>query len=156
MVLSQDQILKVIRTGTLPDDTDWNPRQTALIEAPINFNEESAEETAASARVMKHDPNRVELKTASRASTILVLSENYFTGWRAFVDGRAVESLRVNYALRGLVLLAGEHRVDFVYRPMSVVIGFLISLLTLFALLLWEVLAAPSSVLVREKRERLR
>jgi uncharacterized membrane protein YfhO len=88
--------------------------------------------------VTRREPNRIELKTSSSAPSILVLSENHYPGWRAYVDGRATETLRVDYALRGVVLAAGEHRVEFVYRPKSVFIGLLVSLLTLAALLLWS------------------
>ena len=70
---------------------------------------------------------------------MLVLSENHYPGWQAEVDGRAVETRRVNYNLRGVELPAGEHTVTFVYRPKSASVGLLVSLLTLAALLLWRV-----------------
>jgi uncharacterized membrane protein YfhO len=65
---------------------------------------------------------------------VLVLSENHYPGWRAYVDGRFVDTLRVDYNLRGVVLEAGEHSVDFVYRPKSVLLGIVISLLTALVL----------------------
>ena len=37
---------------------------------------------------------------------------------------------RVNYALRGVLVPAGTHKISFVYRPWSVMGGLLISLLT--------------------------
>ena len=91
---------------------------------------------------MRREPNRVEVKTTSAAPSILVLSENHYPGWRAYVDGRAAEDLRVDYGLRGVALGAGEHRVEFVYRPKSVLIGLFISLATLATLLLWSSRAA--------------
>jgi uncharacterized membrane protein YfhO len=75
-----------------------------------------------------------------------VLSENHFPGWRAYVDGSAVETLRVDYGLRGVVLPPGEHRVEFVYRPKSVLFGFVVSLLALAALLVWSARAVPESL----------
>jgi Bacterial membrane protein YfhO len=141
-VLSEEEMLGVIRTGRLPDGGAWEPERTALVESPPDFRGQAAGDPSARAEVIKHEPNRVELKTASSAPSILVLSENHFPGWRAYVDGRAAEDLRVDYGLRGVVLPAGEHRVEFVYRPKSVLIGLVVTLFTLAALLLWSSSAA--------------
>jgi uncharacterized membrane protein YfhO len=79
----------------------------------------------------------VTVKTKSAQPSILILSANHFPGWRAYVDGNFVTNLRVDYNLRGVVLPAGEHTVEFIYRPKSVLIGAVISLLTLIGLLIW-------------------
>ena len=91
---------------------------------------------------------RVEVRTSSETAGILVLSENYFPGWRVYVDGQAAELLRVNYDLRGVSLPQGEHAVSFVYRPASVVIGLVVSLLTL------AVLLAPKRLRIKDARRR--
>jgi len=66
-----------------------------------------------------------------------VRGENYYPGWHAFVDGNAVEVLRVNYNLRGVAVPAGTHLVRFVYRPNSLLLGALLSLLAAILLSLW-------------------
>lgn len=145
-VLDEDEMLGVIRTGRLPDGSAWEPRRMALVESSIDFQKGATEDASARAELTRRDPNRVEVKTEASAPSILVLSENHYPGWRAYVDGRAVETLRVDYSLRGVVLAAGEHRVEFVYRPKSVLIGFIISLVTLAALILWSARVVPESV----------
>jgi hypothetical protein len=145
-VLPEEEMLGVIRTGRLPEGAEWEPRRTALVEAPLDFPRAPAEDPSAGAEVTRREPNRVEVKTASSAPSILVLSENHYPGWRAYVDGRAAEDLRVDYNLRGVVLAAGEHRVEFVYRPKSVLIGLLVTLVTLAALLLWSARVVPESL----------
>ena len=79
----------------------------------------------------------MQIKSKSAAPSILVLSENHYPGWRAYVDDRPVETVRVDYNLRGVTLNAGEHNIEFRYLPKSVFAGFAISLLTLLGLLLW-------------------
>jgi hypothetical protein len=155
-VLPEEEMLGVIRTGRLPGGGEWEPRRTALVEAPLDFQEAAAEDSSARAEVTRREPNRVEVKTASAAPSILVLSENHYPGWRAYVDGRASETLRVDYGLRGVVLAAGEHRVEFVYRPKSVLAGLLVSLLTLAALLLWSSGVVPVSLSRRSRPGRPR
>ena len=137
LVTTEQEELGVIRTGKLPSGQSWDPLQTALVEASTGVNPGMGA-TPRSAEIMRHEPNRVELKTVSADPAILVLSENHYPGWRAYVDGGAVETLRVDYNLRGVVVPAGNHIVSFVYRPKSVLAGLVISLLALTLLLLWS------------------
>jgi hypothetical protein len=146
VVLDEERMLEAIRTGRLPGGETWEPRRTALVEAPVEFKQTASEDAEARAEVTEHEANRVEVKTAAVAPSILVLSENHFPGWRAYVDGRATETLRVDYNLRGVALAAGEHTVEFVYRPKSVLYGLLVSLLTLAALLVWAAGLVPESL----------
>jgi hypothetical protein len=136
LVTTEQEELGVIRTGKLPSGQMWEPLQTALVEsrAGINF---GASSTRGTAEVTRHEPNRIEVKTLSTAPAILVLSENHYPGWRAYVDGQSVEVMRVDYNLRGVVVPAGNHLVKLVYRPKSVLLGLAISLLALTLLLLW-------------------
>ncbi len=136
LVGPEQQELGIIRTGKLPSGQSWEPLQTALVEAPTGINSGTGA-TAGSAEVTRHEPNRVEVKTVSAVPAILVLSENHYPGWRAYIDGGAVDILRVDYNLRGVTLPAGNHLVKFVYQPKSVLVGSIVSLLTLASLLLW-------------------
>lgn len=153
-VLPEEEMLGVIRTGRLPEGGAWEPLRTALVEAPLDFRGDTAADPSARASFVRREPNRVELKTISSAPTILVLSENHYPGWRTYVDGRAAETLRVDYGLRGVVLAAGEHRVEFVYRPKSVLIGLAVSLVTLASLLLWSSRAASAWLALRLRSAR--
>ncbi len=139
LVANDEEALKVIRTGRLPSGEAWEPLRTALVEEPTGAAFDTSAGTAAPpakgrAEVSSHEPNRVGVKTSSPSPALLVLSENHYPGWRAYVDGEPADLLRVDYNLRGVVLAAGEHEVEFVYRPASVIVGLFVSLLTAFAL----------------------
>jgi hypothetical protein len=134
VVLDESATLEVVRTGKLPDGSVWDPLRTALLEAKTSAAMATKAQDAR-AEITKYQPNRVNLKSNSSETSILILSENHYPGWRAYVDGRASDTLRVDYNLRGVELGPGEHQIDFVYRPKSVIIGFLVSLLTLAVLL---------------------
>lgn len=136
LVTTEQEVLGVIRTGKLPSGESWDPLHTALLEAPAGI-DLGTSATSGSAEVTRHEPNRVDVKTVSAAPAILVLSENQYPGWRAYLDGAAVETFRVDYNLRGVALPAGSHLVEFVYQPRSVLLGLVISLLVLALLLLW-------------------
>ena len=151
-------MLEVIRTGRMADGSAWDPRFTALVTEPLAIASgsktqprvmpgvEPASESASSpdasaadgrAEITRYEPNRVDVKTEASGPSILVLSENHYPGWRAYVDGRRVDVLRVDYNLRAVALAGGAHQISFVYRPWSVMIGFLVSLLTALVLALW-------------------
>ena len=133
-VLDEPSMLEVIRSGKFPDGTNWEPERTALINSAIG--EKQPGELIGGVTITKYEPNRIELETKVNQPSILVLSENHYPGWRAYIDGRFTDTLRVDYNLRGVSVPAGEHRIEFVYRPKSVLLGGLISLMALVALLL--------------------
>ena len=139
-VLDEGAVLQVIRTGILPDGSKWDPLRTALVEAePSKPLDTSAQDGRA--EITRYEPNRVNLQTINRSggNSILVLSENDYPGWHVYIDGKSAEVLRVNYALRGVVIPTGEHSVSFVYRPWSVMGGLLLSLVTATALIVLSV-----------------
>jgi hypothetical protein len=77
--------------------------------------------------------NGLSLVSNTAAPRFLVLSEMYFPGWEASVDGAATPIYRTNYLFRGIVVPAGRHTVTFAYRPRSVLAGAGISALALVA-----------------------
>ena len=86
------------------------------------------------ARVVSYRPERVVVR--ARGSGLLVLSDNWFPGWKASVDGRDVPVERVDYLFRGVRLGPGEHTVVFRYQPLSWRLGWIVSLISLAALAL--------------------
>jgi hypothetical protein len=132
-VLDEQAILQTIRTGFLSDGSKWDPMRTALVEAEIA----SPVKSSGSVEVTKYEPNRLNLQTRASGDALLVLSENDYPGWRAYVDGARAPIIRVNYGLRGIVVPVGEHQVTLVYRPWSVIVGALISIVTSILLIVY-------------------
>jgi hypothetical protein len=82
--------------------------------------------------------NDVKLRTTTPLASILVLSQTYYPGWKAEVDGRRTEVFPVNIALTGIQVPAGLHEIRFDFLPLSFEIGAALTLasaLTLLALL---------------------
>ncbi len=136
-VVTAEETLAIIRSGKLPDGSAWDPLEQVLVERAtrVAFPTEKGQESRV--EFVRHEPNRVEIKTESNAPSVLVLAENHYPGWQAHVDGRRARTLRVNYNQRGVALPRGRHTVMFNYQPRSVQIGGMISLVTLVALLGW-------------------
>jgi hypothetical protein len=75
------------------------------------------------------DPNRVAVHATAPAGGWLVLSDTWYPGWKADVDGQPAPILRADYLFRAVWLEPGDHLVTFSYQPASFVAGALISLL---------------------------
>ncbi len=63
--------------------------------------------------------NRVVIETENQSDGVLVLSDNYYPGWQATIDGTPVEILRANHTMRAVRVPAGRHVVSFVFAPTS-------------------------------------
>ena len=87
---------------------------------------------------------RVVHVTGSRSS-VLVVADTRFPGWKATVDGRSAEVLWADRAFVGVEVPRGSHTVVFDYRqPGAVMAGYVISGVTLVVLL--AMLLAPARV----------
>ncbi len=85
------------------------------------------------AAMVSYDPERVSIQTESVTPTTLILTDTYFPGWEAHVDGVETDVLRTNGALRAVPVPAGKHMVILTYKPRSVFYGTLLSMMSLGA-----------------------
>jgi uncharacterized membrane protein YfhO len=60
---------------------------------------------------------------------LVVLADSSFPGWKATVDGKQVEMFEPYGALRGVVVEKGSHNINMVYRPWSVQLGAVLTVL---------------------------
>jgi Bacterial membrane protein YfhO len=104
----------------------FDARRTALIDVPVAV-EPLADGAQESAQVSAVTPNRMELEVDLQSRGLLVLSENYYPGWRATIDGQSAPIYRVDSGLRGLVVPRGHSRVVLRYAPASVYWGGLLT-----------------------------
>ena len=73
--------------------------------------------------------NRLRLQVKTTENALLVLSDTYFPGWKALVNGTEKKIYRVNYTFRALSLGPGTYSVEFIYDPLSVKLGVLVTFL---------------------------
>jgi hypothetical protein len=105
-------------------DSTWNHTTTAILEkdSPLHAAPPPGGHRG-SARVTAYEDNRLELEAASPTEGIMVLSEVYYPGWKAYVDGAETEILRTDYNLRGIAFPEGSHHVEFRFMPPPLVTG---------------------------------
>jgi hypothetical protein len=130
----EQEVLQTIRSGRMKNGEVFDPAETALF-AREDYGSRDitlppvGDTAGATVRITSYQPQRIELQTSNQQPGFLVLSETYYRGWEAWIDGRRAPVERVNYALRGLAVPAGEHRIEFVFRSPSFRNGVAYSLL---------------------------
>jgi len=97
--------------------------------------------------ITEYQPNRVEIEAAVGKPKLLFLSDSYYPGWKVYIDGVKDTIYRANYAFRAVALAPGTHTIEFVYQPMSFIIGAFMTLLTL--ILAIGVLAGRKNFLIK-------
>jgi hypothetical protein len=129
---------------------DFNPASEVIIDRrfePYVSGKTFGPDTSARISLVKYHPNRLLYSYRGSRENLAVFSDIYYDkGWKSFVDGTEVPHFRVDYILRGMVLPAGEHSIEFRFEPRSYFAGKKIasaSSYVLFIMLLgaigWEV-----------------
>jgi Bacterial membrane protein YfhO len=79
--------------------------------------------------------NCLQLFVNAKEGSFLVLSDTYFPGWKAYLDGNPVKIFQANYNFRAVSVPPGKHELEFVYYPMSVKLGALVTSLGIIGIL---------------------
>lgn len=112
--------------------TTFDPRTTAVIEAR---EVPKLGDGGGSVSWISRGADRFELAVEAKADALLVVSDTYYPGWDAELDGAAVPILKTNLAFRGVAVPAGAHKVSMRFRPPSARNGLVLSGLSIAALL---------------------
>jgi hypothetical protein len=94
---------------------DFAPAHTVVVEGLEPFQNHAA--AGDRATILSYAAERVVIESNSAEPALLVLSDGDDPGWQATVDGEPSPIYRTNVLLRGVEVPAGEHIVEFVYRP---------------------------------------
>jgi uncharacterized membrane protein YfhO len=90
--------------------------------------------------IISYRPDSITLSVHATSPALLFLSEMYYPGWKAFIDGKPARILRGNYLFRVIQVPQGKHGVRFVFAPLSIKVGIGVTLITVLAVLLYTCL----------------
>lgn len=109
--------------------TGVDPHRVALLGAPLDAGLEALPDGAPEeVTVDRYQPDRLEFRVHARSRGLLVLSENFYPGWQARVNGKPARIYEVDGALRGIVIGAGENHVTLDYAPKWLAAGVALAL----------------------------
>ncbi len=100
---------------------------------------------AGTVHLSRYEAQRVSVEGTMPAGSWVILDDAYYPGWRAWADGAPAAVRRVDYILRGVHLERDATRVEFAYRPASLIAGEFVTCLAL---------AMMAGMLVGSRRRR--
>jgi hypothetical protein len=126
-------------------DPGYDPSQLVILEEPID---RDLTGWLKAADLNSYSPNGFSVSAeVVGGSTMLVMSEVFYPGWEAYVDGLRTRIHRVNHTFRGVCLAPGLHEVVLAFSPASLKVGSVISVATValvLGTLVWQVCRRPS------------
>jgi hypothetical protein len=112
---------------------DFEPNKKVVLEAGQSLDTRPISTLA----ILHYGLDTVTIAVETDQPGYLVLSDAYYPGWQAAVDGRPEPIRRANYAFRAVYVPAGQHTVEFIFAPLIWQIGLVVSGLTLLTLAGW-------------------
>jgi hypothetical protein len=112
---------------------DFDPWEIAYLEQPIELSQDSA----GAAEIVNDEHQRVTIRAQMQTKGLVVLADRWDSGWRAYVNHQEVPILRVNHAIRGVLVGPGTSTIRFAYLPSKFFIGFAITAAGGICLLSW-------------------
>ncbi len=81
-------------------------------------------DSAATIKLTKYGMNDLSFVSNNTQDGVAVFSDIWYPlGWEATIDGKPAEIMRANYVLRALKIPAGQHTIEFHFRPHSYALG---------------------------------
>lgn len=122
----------------------FDPREAVVIEEapPSNLSPSPLPSSASRAVMARYSNDEITIKADMAQPGFLVLSEKYYPGWKAYVDGKETKIFKANYVMRGVYLPEGSHKVIFVFDPWPLKVGLWVSSATFLFLIgavVWRV-----------------
>lgn len=107
-------------------------------------------DSTAGVKLSAYGLDDISFSSHNREAGFAVFSDIYYDkGWKAYIDEKEVPIIRANYVLRGLKVPAGDHKIDFRFRPASFYNGKKVAIVS--SLLLVVLCAGAFYPLVKKK-----
>jgi hypothetical protein len=117
------------------DSKEFDPLSTVVFnEDPGIKNSENLKNVNFPVEFLTFEPDYIKIKVCPDNPCWLFLSEIYYPGWKAFVNGQETKVFRANYMFRAIQLQPGDSSVEFYFSPSSFRTGATISIIALLIL----------------------
>ncbi len=68
-------------------------------------------------RLLYQDNQKLQYEYNSPKTRFVTFSEIYYPGWNLYIDGKKAHVFQTNFVLRGAIIPAGKHRLEFRFEP---------------------------------------
>ncbi|MFH1962632.1 MAG: YfhO family protein [bacterium] len=74
-------------------------------------------------KITNYGLHNVSIKADTAKDGWIVLTDNYYPGWKAFVNNHETKIYRADSAFRAIRIKSGANKIDFIYDPLSLKVG---------------------------------
>jgi hypothetical protein len=133
----------VTQTQVIPDSKNrleylfspkFDPTQVVVIEE-AEYALPVPPQMTLNTRKFKLDAIGEEIRLQAPQAGVFVRNQLYDKGWKASLNGREIDIMRVNHAFQGIAIPSGEHIIRLYFKPVSFIIGRWFMILGYFLLL---------------------
>jgi len=121
----KNEVFELLNNG------NFNYREKIILDEKPFPDRKDVTEVKDSVQITEYNENSILLKTNSTRKAILFLSEHFYPGWKAYIDGREEKIIKAFVAFKAVPVPEGSHKVNFVFKPDSFIRGRNISIATL-------------------------
>lgn len=120
-----------LRSTLILIDKGKGPNQPSRPFTPVRENRGKGETggLVGMATLVSYNANKVIIECEAKADAFLYVSDTWYPGWKAYIDGQETKIYRANLAFRAVEVPAGKHVVIFKYVPLSFYIGLCFTLI---------------------------
>jgi uncharacterized membrane protein YfhO len=120
------------KTKLFMQSNDFNPRNVALLEEDVHLTGDKNNNWSSwKANITSYKLNSISLDVFTPKDGILMLSEIFYPGWVAYIDGIRQKVLKADWNLRALLIKHGNHKVEIKFEPQLFRIGIWLSLISI-------------------------
>lgn len=124
IVENADEEILALETLEIKTEALIDQRFSGFVDSKSFINDPHAD-----IQLTHYQPNKLIYQYKASHEQLAVFSEIYYPdGWKVRINGEKADHFRVNYILRGMVVPAGEHEIEFRFRPAPYFAGKYISL----------------------------
>jgi hypothetical protein len=124
---------------------DFNPQSNLLLSDGAALDNGGAQRADEFVRIVDYQPQRISIDVQASADGYLLLTDAWYPGWIARVDGIETPIHRADYVFRAVRVSAGAHKIEFEYRPILVYVGAGLGVLALTILVVVWAWARPGT-----------
>jgi hypothetical protein len=124
--VSEDQTLSVLT------DPDFPVEKKIVLNVPIPLDKN--QKITGEVAYESYSPEDSVIRVTTNKEALLFVSDTWYPGWNVTVDGKKSTLYKADYTFRAVLVPVGSHKVEFYFKPKSVMIGKILSFTTLILL----------------------
>lgn len=98
----------------------FRPKEVAIVQAKYWQNKPTTfvKDSLSRITLKEYGLNKLSYESLHTQTGLAVFADIFYDkGWKAYVDGKESEIIKVNYLLRGLIIPEGKHKIVFEFKP---------------------------------------